>query len=426
MTISVQIMVLPITVIEFGQLNLSFLFTFVLATILVAPVILLGFFNIFIPDPLSNFINLFLSILLFILNKSAEITARIPFLNTYVITPSYILICTYYIFLFVSNYLYSISHIEKTKLSSFQKKVLKQKNSFKRKICKIDKKKIIIITLLFCISLQFGKIIPKDLRIFFVDVGQGDCTLILTPGNKSILIDGGGTRNSEEYDIGEQVLLPYLLNRKVKEIDYMFISHFDADHCNGLIAILENLKVDTLLIGEQAQESEEYYKIMEVTKNNNVDVKKVKEGDKILIEKDCIFHILYPERNLPFNDLNNNSIVIKLIYRNFSMLFTGDIGEKAEKKILEKNIDVRANILKVSHHGAATSSTEEFIKKVNPIVAIIGVGEKNTFGHPNEKVLERFRKNGISVYRTDLHGEIEIRIKTNGKVEIKTKIRMEK
>ena len=426
MTISVQIMVLPITVITFGQLNLSFLFTFALSTILVAPIILLGFFNIFILAPLSNFISFFLSILLFILNRLAEVTASIPFLNIYVITPSYILICVYYIFLFTSNYLYSISHIEKTKLSSFQNKILKCKNRFKRWLYKVNKKKIIIIIFFFCIILQFGKAMPKDLKIFFIDVGQGDCTLILTPRNKSILIDGGGTRDDAEYDIGEKVLLPYLLDRKVKKINYIFISHFDADHCNGLVAILENLKVDTLLIGEQAQESTEYYKIIETAQKNNVAVQKLKKGDKILIEKDCMFHILYPERNLIFNDLNNNSIVIKFIYQNFSMLFTGDIEAKAEKKILEKDIDVRANILKVSHHGASTSSTEEFIKSVNPIVAVIGVGEKNTFGHPNEKVLERFYERGISVYRTDLHGEIEIRIKKNGKIEIKTKIRMEK
>ncbi len=169
MTISVQIMVLPITVITFGQLNLSFLFTFALSTILVAPIIFLGFFNIFILAPLSNFISFFLSILLFILNRLAEVTASIPFLNIYVITPSYILICVYYIFLFTSNYLYSISHIEKTKLSSFQNKILKCKNRFKRWLYKVNKKKIIIIIFFFCIILQFGKAMPKDLKIFFID-----------------------------------------------------------------------------------------------------------------------------------------------------------------------------------------------------------------------------------------------------------------
>ena len=199
-----------------------------------------------------------------------------------------------------------------------------------------------------------------------------------------ILIDGGK---------GEQeILLSYLLDRGITKVDYIIVSHFDEDHVMGLIAVLENLKVKTVIFSKQTEESEEYENILQVIKERNIKVQLVQKGDKIILDKYTYIDILYPDFQISEKDLNNNSIVCKLNYGKFSMLFTGDIEKEAEKYIVGAVLappDLQSTILKIPHHGSKTSSTEEFLNIVKPKIALIGVGENNTFGHPNEGVLER-------------------------------------
>ena len=228
------------------------------------------------------------------------------------------------------------------------------------------------------------------LKIYFIDVGQGDSTLIVTPSKKTILIDGGG---SESFDVGEKVLLPYLLDRRIRKIDYIMISHFDTDHCKGIFTVIENLKVKNIIISKQAEKSENYKKFKEIVANKKINIILVKAGDKIKIDKYIYFKILFPtEKLIMQNPLNNNSIVSQLNYKSFKMLFTGDIEEIAEKEILNLQKDkLKSTILKVAHHGSNTSSTQEFINSVKPELALIGVGKNNTFGHPSECVVEKLR-----------------------------------
>lgn len=152
----------------------------------------------------------------------------------------------------------------------------------------------------------------------------------------------------------------------------------------------------------------------------------LRSGDELKIEKDLKIQILWPkEEQIQENILNNNSIVAKLIYRNFSMLLTGDIEAVAEEEILKeyKNLNIlNSTILKVAHHGSKSSSTQNFIEKVNPKIALIGVGKNNTFGHPNEGVIERLEKINAKIYRTDRTGEIIIEVNKKGKIKINTKI----
>lgn len=160
---------------------------------------------------------------------------------------------------------------------------------------------------------------------------------------------------------------------------------------------MEELKVDKVIISKQIHISENYIKFKKIVKDNKIKVIVVKEGDKINIEKNINIDILWPQKNnyISENVLNNNSIVCKLKYKNNSILFTGDIEATAEEKILKhykNNINcLHATILKVAHHGSKTSSTQEFIEAVDPKVAIIGVGKKNKFGHPNKEVIERLK-----------------------------------
>jgi len=135
------------------------------------------------------------------------------------------------------------------------------------------------------------------------------------------MIDGGGTRENT-YDVGKNVVLPYLLDRGIKTIDYVIISHFDADHCNGLIAILENLNVKKVVFSKQFEMTSEHENIIEIIKRKNIKVQIVQSGDRIVIDKYTYLDILYPDFQIPEKDLNNNSIVARFVYGNFSMLFT--------------------------------------------------------------------------------------------------------
>lgn len=219
---------------------------------------------------------------------------------------------------------------------------------------------------------------------------SGDCCVIRSPLGKNIIIDGG---NNRDYDYGEQVVVPYLLDRKITKIDFLMVSHFDADHCGGLFAVVENLKVDTIILGKQDSEYENCVEFLKLAKSKNVKVISVQAGDVIKIDKYCQFQILWPDSQnmIADNGINNNSILAKFMCRDFTMLFTGDIEEKAEKEILQKyknsNI-LDCDILKVAHHGSKSSSIQEILEKITPKVAVIGVGENN-YGHPNSDVMKR-------------------------------------
>lgn len=190
----------------------------------------------------------------------------------------------------------------------------------------------------------------------------------------------------------------------------------------GLLYIMQEIKVNNIIIGKQYKSSENYEELIKIVKEKKINVKIVEGGEKVSIEDNLYFDIIWPfsDNMISDNSINNNSLVCKLNYKNYSMLFTGDIEAIAEKAILKKyskNLNIlKSDILKVAHHGSKTSSITEFIEKIKPKYAIIGVGEDNKFGHPSDSTIQNLEKANIRIYRTDKMGEIEI--KTNGK-EIK-------
>lgn len=380
LTFSAQLMIMPITILNFNTFSLTFFISNILASPLLGIIIILGFIAIFVSfvlNPISKILffvlNLFLELLIFI----SEIVTKIPGSSILVKTPNLVFVITYYILILFINYFFTI---KKNPIRRFQKKIIK--------ICTIKNIKriikiIAIIFLIISFLTMLVRVINPTLKIYFIDVGQGDCTLIITPKGKKILIDGGEGKN--------EILLPYLLDRGINKIDYIIISHFDSDHCNGLIEVMEKIKVGKVIISKQPGESEEYRNILEIIKRKNIEAYVVKAQDRITIEKDLYINILNPAGKLEFNDLNNNAMVAKLIYKNFSMLFTGDI-EKAEENIAQKyKNNLKSTILKVAHHGSKTSTNEEFLKYVEPQIALIGVGENNKFGHPNQQTIEKLK-----------------------------------
>ena len=406
-TLSANLIIIPIMAYNFSTVS----FTFWISNILAAPIMeiatIFGFIIYFISIffiPLAKFLGIFLNLLLYLLLKIAEVSSLIPGSSIYIKTP-YIIECIIY-------YLFIVLWLKWDYI----------KNAIKVK--KILKVLVASSILLIIFSSIFICCFPKTLKIYFVDVGQGDCTLIETPTNKHILIDGGGSEFGD-FDVGESTLLPYLLDRRINTIDYMLISHFDSDHIDGLFAVMENLKIKNIIISKQGEKSDNFIRFQELVKNKKVNVLVVKKGDRIQIDKYSYFEILFPEENLiQDNILNNNSIVANFCSMGFKLLFTGDIEEIAEKRLWELYRDtdkLKSTILKVAHHGSKTSSTAKFLELVTPKIALIGVGEGNKFGHPNNGVLDRIRDYTNKIYRTDKNGEIEI-IYTKGKIRILTKI----
>ncbi len=250
---------------------------------------------------------------------------------------------------------------------------------------------------------------------------SGDSCLIVTPKNKKILIDGGGSERGSS-NIGEKTLLPYLLNRKVSKLDYAIISHFDSDHCEGVLYVMQKIKVENVIIGKQFETCENYKEFIKIVKQKNIRVISVEKGNKVNIEKDMYFNVIWPDSNNIVNEnkLNNNSLVFKMNYKSISALFTGDIEKIAEEKIISNvKEELKSTIIKVAHHGSKTSSTEKFIEKVKPKIALIGVGENNTFGHPSNITIETLEKAGTKIYRTDQMGEIILKINKKGQIKIK-------
>ena len=403
-SISANILIMPILISNFNTLSLTFWISNILVSPFIGPIIFLGYisyFISFISEPISNVISIPLDGLINLLILITKEIAKNPLSSVIVKRPYIIETVIYYLFI-----LFCVYH-------------MKTKKKTKQLIC-------ILMIIVLLSNYTFYFIYNKNLQIYFVDVGQGDCTLICTPQGKNILIDGGGSENSN-YDVGKNILFPYLLSRRITKLDYVFISHFDSDHVGGLIYILKELKVKNIVIGIQYEECENYKNITKIAKDKNIKVKVVEAGKRIKIENGVYFDVLWPskEKMISQNAINNNSLVCKITYKNFSMLFTGDIEKEAEEEILSRyknnNGILKANILKVAHHGSKTSTVYNFLTVVNPKYAVIGVGKDNKFGHPSNITIENLIKENTKIYRTDKMGEIII--KTDGrKIKICSKI----
>lgn len=415
-TFSAQILIFPIMMYVFNTISISFFISNILVSFFVGPLLILGYASVllsFINFPFIKLIVYVTETLIVIVVKISEICSKLPFSKIYVITPNIIMVFVYYgivfgliYFSFKKRFYFFRIIISKSFFKKELKKIIDKILFFKKYIFILF---IIVSVILFQIKLNSHSMF----QINFVDVGQGDCTYIKTFSGKNIIIDGG-EGNTEKYDYGENIVLPYLLDREVKKIDYLIISHADSDHIGGLFAIIENIKIDKILIGIQPQISEQYVELLEISKDKNIKLVELKAGDRLNLEKEIYLEVLWPKENdfIELNTLNNNSLVFKISYKKFSILFTGDIEEIAEKEILklyENNKSfLNATILKVAHHGSKTSTCLEFLKSVNPKIVLIGVGKNNNFGHPSKSVINRLKDNNVQIYRTDYNGEINI------------------
>lgn len=390
-TLGANIIIMPIMMYQFSTISLSFVISNLIAGSLLGAIMILGFVSVILNiKPLYFVLNLLVSLF----SKIADICSKLPLSLIYVKTPSLIQIFLIYFIIF----LFYLILIERLNLFSIKQ---------------------LFISLLIIIFILNYRIPNNNLIIHFIDVGQGDSCLILHKGYV-IMIDGGGSTDSK-YDIGENTLLPYLLDRKITKIDYLIVSHFDSDHAQGFIYVLKHLKIKNAILPVQAINSNLYQNFISICQAKKINVIYLRRGDLFNIGY-LKFETLHPSNKfISENAMNNNSLVLRLDFFNTSILFTGDIEAIAEQELVHKcksKLDV--DILKVGHHGSNTSTSESFLEAVSPKIALIGVGLDNKFGHPGEEVIKRLEERKVSIFRTDKESEITMEIYRSGNLKHKT------
>lgn len=272
-----------------------------------------------------------------------------------------------------------------------------------------------ILLSLFILCLILGSVIfcsknSQELKVIFLNIGQGDAILI-AQGSNQVLIDGGKSGKLLLERLGK--FIPFW----DRQIEMVVATHPDQDHIGGLVAVLQSYKVETVM-ETKAQSQTQVYKRWEdeIEKEQARRVEAVR-GARIKFPNDAVAEIIYPFYSLADSqskDNNANSIVIKLTFGEEDFLLTGDLPSKQEKILIDSGLDLKARILKAGHHGSKHSTSAEFLKSVNSEEVIISVG-KNSYGHPHPDVLERLRKQRIEFYRTDEDGNIVYECKSRDK-----------
>nr|WP_245894510.1 ComEC/Rec2 family competence protein [Planomicrobium soli] len=235
------------------------------------------------------------------------------------------------------------------------------------------------------------------MKVHFINVGQGDATYIKMPGGEDVLIDGGRQGQGDE-------IVAYLKKQKVDDIEILISTHPDADHLGGLDEVLKAFKVESVYAPKVAHTTDAYKNFLNAVKAEKLTIKSAKAGVKLPL-KGVTAKFVGPTRDYGKSDLNNWSAVLHVTYNQNKFLFTGDAEKASESDMVKAKQTLQADVLKVGHHGAKTSSNTDFLKVVKPKHAVISVG-KNAYGHPTKDVLNRFKTAKATVYRTDQKGNI--------------------
>lgn len=235
----------------------------------------------------------------------------------------------------------------------------------------------------------------NKLKVYFIDVGQGDSAL-LEYNNHYMLIDAGD--NSEE-----EFMVEYLNSKNVNTIDYLIGTHPHADHIGGMDAVIDNFDIEKIYMPNATTTTKTFEDVLDSIEKKNLSITEPVAGTEFMLD-DIPIEILSPD--IEYDELNNNSIVLKLTYNDISFLFTGDAEELAEYNILNSGYNVSSNVLKVGHHGSYTSTTSEFLNAVNPQYVVISCGKNNRYEHPHKETLQKLENSNREIFRTDEDGTI--------------------
>jgi competence protein ComEC len=271
------------------------------------------------------------------------------------------------------------------------------------------------------------------LTIHFLDVGQGDSALVVFPRGKTMLVDGGGELsfaslntvdaqgsmndtaddepvfNDRAFSIGEAVVSRFIWSLGRTRVDYVLATHAHADHIGGLSDVIRNVDVRQAVVGYAVPDEPEFKRFSRAAAERRTPLYSVAAGERFEIDGVTI-EVLWPppagEREVTSG--NDDSVVLRLVYGSVSILLAGDIEQSAEDSLVQSGANLRADLLKVPHHGSRTSSTEAFIEAVNPRYAVISVGERSRFGHPHSMVVNRYVTRGVQVFQTGRDGMVTV------------------
>lgn len=234
-----------------------------------------------------------------------------------------------------------------------------------------------------------------NLRVHFIDVGQADCTLIQLPGGETMLIDAGNNENGTE-------VVDYVREQGIDKIDYLVGTHPHADHIGGLDDVILGLDIGKIYMPKVQSNTKTFREVLEAAQKKNMKIKTARAGVEILNKENLTINIVAPNSD-EYEELNDYSAVIRLVYGENAFLFTGDAEEVSEKEIVG---EVHADVLKVGHHGSSSSTSDAFLQKVSPTYAYIPCGEGNSYGHPHRETVQKLQTADVTIYRADKDGTV--------------------
>ena len=352
---------------------------------------LCGIIGLFVPV-ISSLLLKPCGLLLYFYEVLCKITERLPFHKWITGTPSITAL-----FLFYGGIVLLLFSQKRIK------QWLKETQYIKEKYRKVLSSGYLFF--LFLILVFSGK---KENKIAMLDIGQGDCNVVSTKNGTCVLIDAG---SSSEKEAGKYRLIPYLKKNGIYKISYAFISHPDSDHYSVLVELLQTMKesgifIDYVVLSKSAKGNQAYTEIIEAAKNAKVPVVYINEGMKVSCSPFRI-RCLYDGTQIQDMDDNNASMVLEVTYLNTKCLFTGDLGIEGEKVLLPKLVD-EYRILKVAHHGSKNSSSQEFLDRISPEIALISCGKENRYGHPHKETCDRLLNVECKIYKTSFDGELSM------------------
>lgn len=275
--------------------------------------------------------------------------------------------------------------------------------------------------LLFFIACPLFSVLSEEkiLKIHFLDVGEGDATLIETPKGRNILIDAGNIISG--FKVTE-----YLKKNNIYNLDYLIFTHPHLDHTGGAFFVLQMMKVKKVYDNGQdlteAKKSNDVYRWYEELVRDNDRYSILKAGDSFYVD-DVYFKVLWPFDTISFSDFNTNSLVVMVEYKKFKYLLVGDATIFTERELLKDKGNLQAKFLKAGHHGALDANSLEFLKIISPQITVISVNKDNIYGYPSGEVVRRLEDLNSKIYCTDVNGDVVVFIGEQGNIKVKTERR---